>query len=69
MNILTVDDEENALRDLAHVINKIVPDPVIETSDEAEQALTVFRERAFDVAFLDINMPVGDGLSIAKEMK
>ena len=69
MRILIVDDEESALHDISRMLKKVVPDAHIETADEAEKALELFRECEFDVAFLDIKMPVKDGLTIAKEMK
>lgn len=69
MNILIVDDEVTALRDLAREMKKVVPDAVVKMADEAEAALTLVKDQEFDVAFLDITMPGKDGLTLAKEMK
>lgn len=69
MNILIVDDEVTALRDMARVLKKVVPDAAVKKADEADAALALVRKQAFDVVFLDINMPGKDGLALAKEMK
>lgn len=69
MNILIVDDEVSALRDLARTLKNTVPDAQIKQADRAETALALCREQEFDVAFLDIRMPGKDGLELAKEIK
>jgi len=69
VNILAVDDEVTALRDLARVLRDTAPEASVETVDEAEKALAACRRQTFDVVFLDINMPDKDGLTLAKELK
>lgn len=69
MNILIVDDEVSALRDLERTLKKTVQDAEITKADRAETALSLCREQEFDVAFLDIRMPGKDGLELAREMK
>ena len=69
MNILVVDDEQTAINNLIRVLKKVVPDAVIQQSDEAEEALNLCRNYTFDVVFLDINMPDKDGLTLAGEIK
>ena len=68
MKILIVDDEIKAVRDLELTLKELIPSAEIKTATKADTALGIFREREFDVAFLDVNMPVKDGLDIAKEM-
>ena len=68
MRIIIVDDEYNAVRDLELSLREIVPTAEISTATKADTALELFREREFDAAFLDVNMPVMDGLTLAKEM-
>jgi len=68
MRILIVDDEKNSVRDLELSLREIVPGAEIETASSSDTALEIFRGGEFDVAFLDVNMPVKDGLDIAKEM-
>lgn len=68
MRILIVDDEISAVRDLVLSLKEIVQAADIKTATSSDAALKLFREREFDVAFLDVNMPVKDGLTVAKEM-
>lgn len=69
MDVLIVDDERTALKNLTRVLKKVVPDAVIAETDESDGALKLCREAIFDVVFLDINMPDKDGLTLAKEIK
>lgn len=69
MNILIVDDEVAALKYMEEILEEIVPDAYIEMAGRADTALAAFREREFDVVFLDISMPDRDGLELAKELK
>ncbi len=69
MNILIVDDEAGALRDLTRVVRKVVPNEEIYTARETGKALEICRNILFDVAFLDISMPDMDGLTLAKKLK
>ena len=68
MNILIVDDEVSALRDLARTLKKTVQDADIKQADRAETALTLCREQEFDVAFLDIRMPGKDGVGALRDI-
>ena len=68
MRVLIVDDEISAVRDLALSLEDIDPTAEIVTATKADTALQLFKERTFDVVFLDVNMPKKDGLTIAKEM-
>lgn len=69
MNILIVDDEISAIRNLVRVLGKVVTDAKIETADNGGTALSLCRDKDFDVAFLDIEMPGKDGITLAKEIK
>ena len=69
MKILLVDDEITALKDLERVMKRAVEDAEIDKTDDSEDAVRLCRENAYDVAFLDINMPGKDGLTLAKEFK
>ena len=53
MNILIVDDEVSALRDLARVIGKVATDATIQLAGDSQSALALCREHAPDVVFLD----------------
>ena len=69
MNILIVDDERTALKDLERALRKVVPEAKVDMADEVDAALSLCREYVYDVVFLDIRMPEKDGLSLAAEMK
>ena len=69
MNILIVDDEKSAIRNLERILGKLVPNVRIGTADNAGSALELCRGEDFDVAFLDIEMPGKDGIILAKEIK
>ena len=69
MNILIVDDEVLAIKDLKRTINKVLGEPDIKTADNYRDALTICKENPIDVAFLDVEMPQMDGLTLAKHLK
>ena len=69
MNILIVDDEEAVLRYLSRMMEKTVPNAVITLSDSSQTALELCIAEQFDVVFLDVNMPVMDGITLAKKIE
>ncbi len=73
MRILIVDDEKMALEDLKYCVQQALE--VVEEQDSEimattswKEALETAEERAFDVAFLDINMPGKNGLELGREL-
>ncbi len=69
MNILVVDDEAAAIRDLVRIINKVEPYCNLMSTDEVDEAVELCKANDFDVAFLDISMPGRNGLTLAQELK
>ena len=69
MNILVVDDEVSALRQIEMVLKSVVPDAEVEKTNKSQIALEMFEQNDYDVVFLDIEMPGKNGLTLAKEFK
>ena len=69
MTALIVDDEPSAIADLKNVLVSIEPEAKIMTADVADDALNICREHDFDVVFMDINMPVMDGVAATALIK
>ncbi|KAA3639812.1 MAG: DNA-binding response regulator [Proteobacteria bacterium] len=65
MNILIVDDEPLARRRLAGLLSHL-GSYQISTADNGEQALSMVAEQYPDVVFMDIEMPVMNGMEAAK---
>jgi PAS domain S-box-containing protein len=65
--ILVVDDSE-ANRDLAALMIQRMG-LLCETADNGQQAIELLRERSYDVVFMDVNMPVMDGITATRTLK
>ena len=69
MRILVVDDEPIAANKLTDCIKEICKGAEIVTFFRSDEALVYGKENVTDVAFLDIQMPVVNGIDLAKELK
>ena len=70
MKILLVDDEELQLLRLENEVKKVVPSSsTILTYSNPSNFLKENKEEKIDIAFLDIEMPGMNGISLAKELK
>ena len=69
MLIYIIDDEQNAIEFLEKKVAQVEPDAEIHTFLSAKEALASSKEMPFDVAFLDIQMPGIDGITLAKKLK
>lgn len=69
MNILLLDDEPLALKMLEKAVCEAVPNANIKSFLKAKEALEFAEEENIQIAFLDINMQVIDGLEVAKRLK
>jgi len=65
--ILIVDDEKDVRSFLRRAIEKIGHE-VVETPD-GSAALETYRDDAIDMCFVDVNMPVMDGIAFLEEVK
>ena len=69
MNILIVDDEAPARRDLIKVLHRVVKDADVTEESDAAAALETCRKQDIDVLFLDIRMPQIDGLTLVQQVE
>jgi len=65
--VLVVDDIEDN-REL--IVNNFLDTKItVDTAQNGQEALNLFRQNAYDLVIMDIRMPVMDGYEAAKEMK
>ena len=69
MIIYAIDDEKNALEYIIRKIKSAEPDAQVYGFDNAMAALDSAKTLPFDVAFMDIQMPEIDGITLAKKFK
>jgi len=65
--VLIADDEPSLRELLREILQEMGLEDVAETSD-GEETLKLLQEEGFDLVFLDIKMPVRDGISVLKEI-
>jgi DNA-binding LytR/AlgR family response regulator len=65
MRILVVDDETPAREELRYVLEELTPGAMFLEASNGNEALALLESDQVDVAFLDINMPGLDGLTVA----
>ncbi|MCQ2386330.1 MAG: response regulator [Clostridia bacterium] len=68
MNVLLVDDEVLALRELEDAVRAVLPEGKIFCFAKASEALDFVEKTPLDIAFLDINMRFIDGITMAKKI-
>ena len=69
MNILLVDDEELQLLKLKNICMKLFPNDELLCYTNPKKAYDDNINNKIDIAFLDIEMPVINGISLAKKLK
>ena len=66
-NVLVVDDSPIARKMLVNSLPKL--DWSITNASNGEEALTLIRENSFDLVFLDLTMPVMDGVDVLSQLQ
>lgn len=66
--ILVVDDETPARKELIYIISSAKENIQVFEARDGEEALYIINKINIDAAFLDINMPDIDGISLAREI-
>lgn len=66
--VLIVDDSKLARMAVARILSTLRPHWDRVDATNADEALALVHEGAFDIALLDFNMPGRDGLSLAAEL-
>lgn len=69
MKILLVDDEPMMLEEMKFIVRRVCPDAEIICANDYKAAIEESTHTAFDVGFLDIEMPEISGLELAKSLK
>lgn len=69
MKVLAVDDKAMPRKVLVRAIEEAAPDAQVKACASASEVLELPDVTTFDVAFVDIDMPGMNGVSLAKELK
>lgn len=69
MRILIVDDHALVRRGMYHVVLEGFPDADVVEADGAASALVLMRQKAADIALVDVRMPDADGLELLRSIK
>ena len=67
--VLIVDDSKLARMAVAKALNSLHPEWTRIEATNADEALTLAKQSAVDIALLDFNMPGRDGLSLAADIR
>ena len=68
MNILIIDDQKLIVDDLTYEVKNIMPGAYLDGFTDANEALDSAQKTQYDVAMLDIDMPVMNGLTLARKL-
>lgn len=69
MNLLLVDDEYLALEALKKMVSRVLSEEVINAYTKASEAMEYAKSNKVDIAFLDINMRMINGLQMAEMLQ
>ncbi|GAB6179521.1 LytTR family DNA-binding domain-containing protein [Desulfotomaculum defluvii] len=68
IRVVVVDDEAPARDELIYLLKQHVDIEVVGEADDVQSALQVIKKERPDVVFLDISMPGGEGLEVARQL-
>ncbi|MBQ0009805.1 MAG: response regulator [Ruminococcus sp.] len=68
MNVLLVDDEAPALRELSDAVSAVLPGARTWSFAKAAEAMEFARTTPVEIAFLDIHMRFMDGIAMARQL-
>ncbi len=68
MKVIIIDDEQPALDELKYYLSKRKDMEAIDAFTESVPAIEKAKKMNYDAAFLDIDMPVINGLNVAREL-
>lgn len=69
MKVIYVDDEKILLENFRLTVKDIARIDSLETFNSGEDALSWAKDNSVDVAFLDMEMPIMNGMEVAKRLK
>jgi len=69
MNFLVVDDERPAREEMELLLGEVMPGSRIVCCASESDALERAEEQSFDIAFLDIELGISNGILLAKQLK
>ena len=69
LSILYVEDDPDARRIASLLVSRKFPDFAILKAENGQVGLELFREHRPEIVITDINMPVMDGIRMAKEIR
>jgi CheY-like chemotaxis protein len=67
--ILIAEDDKLNMKMIVAIVSKLAPAASIVQAEDGEQAVALFREHRPDLVFMDLQMPVKDGLRSAAEIR
>ena len=69
MKIIIIDDEEYLREELKDALERVSPGNDYSFADGYDNAMKLIKNECFDIAFIDIQMPGKNGLTLAQELK
>lgn len=68
-SLLIVEDDRSACDIIARMVGLRYPDCTIYTADNGLKGLELFKKHSPDIVLTDVNMPVMDGVELAREIR